>query len=191
MMEMLLISNILAWVMIIGLGIALYALARQIGVMHERISPVGALALGSTLDVGSPAPVYTLPSLTGGSSLVGGKAQDAKSTLLFFISATCPVCKELIPILKKVQTQEKNWLKLMFSSDGVESEHEEVIRRHELQDYPYLLSRDLGMAFRIGKLPYGVLIDENGDIASHGLINSREHLESLFAAKEAGQHVLH
>jgi len=191
MTEMLLISNILAWVMIIGLGIALYALARQIGVMHERISPVGALSLGSTLDVGSPAPVYTLPSLTGGSSPVGGKAQDAKSTLLFFISATCPVCKELIPILKKVQTQEKNWLKLMFSSDGVESEHEEVIRRHNLQDYPYLLSRDLGMAFRIGKLPYGVLIDENGVIASHGLINSREHLESLFAAKEAGQHVLH
>jgi hypothetical protein len=31
-----------------------------------------------------------------------------------------------------------------------------------------------------------VLLDEEGRVASLGLINSREHLESLFEAKEHG-----
>ena len=184
MTEMLIISNVLAWVMIIALSVALFALARQIGVMHERINPVGALSLGSTLEVGASAPMFELASLTGGSTLVGGKSRDAKSTLLFFVSATCPICKELIPMLKKIQSQERGWLNLVFSSDGDPSEHEGVIAQHGLQHYPYLVTPELGMAYRIGKLPYGVLIDEKGVVASHGLINSREHLESLFAAKE-------
>ena len=43
-----------------------------------------------------------------------------------------------------------------------------------------------GRAFGVAKLPYAVLLDENGKVASLGLINSREHLESLFEAKERG-----
>jgi hypothetical protein len=31
-----------------------------------------------------------------------------------------------------------------------------------------------------------VLIDEHGRVASHGLVNSREHLDSLFEARELG-----
>ena len=42
------------------------------------------------------------------------------------------------------------------------------------------------MQWRISKLPYAVLIDESGHVRAKGLINSREHLESLFTAKEAG-----
>ena len=42
------------------------------------------------------------------------------------------------------------------------------------------------MTYEIGKLPYGVLIDEQGVIAAQGLTNSREHVESLFEAKRLG-----
>ena len=42
------------------------------------------------------------------------------------------------------------------------------------------------MTFRIGKLPYAVLLDETGVIRAKGLINTREHLESLIQAKEMG-----
>ena len=38
----------------------------------------------------------------------------------------------------------------------------------------------------MAKLPFAVLIDEQGKVASLGLVNSREHLESLFEAKERG-----
>jgi methylamine dehydrogenase accessory protein MauD len=41
------------------------------------------------------------------------------------------------------------------------------------------------MRFQIGKLPYAVLLDEAGVIASQGLVNSREHLESLLEAQRS------
>jgi methylamine dehydrogenase accessory protein MauD len=38
----------------------------------------------------------------------------------------------------------------------------------------------------VDKLPYAVLLDEAGLISAKGLVNSREHLESLIIAKESG-----
>ncbi len=38
----------------------------------------------------------------------------------------------------------------------------------------------------MGKLPYAVLLDAEGTILSKGLVNSREHLESLIVAHELG-----
>ena len=35
-------------------------------------------------------------------------------------------------------------------------------------------------------LPYAVLLDREGVVRAKGLVNSREHLESLLAAQEAG-----
>jgi methylamine dehydrogenase accessory protein MauD len=58
------------------------------------------------------------------------------------------------------------------------------VRRHGLEGFPYLLSEVLGRSYGVSKLPYGVLIDEQGRIASLGIVNSREHLDSLFEAKE-------
>ena len=40
--------------------------------------------------------------------------------------------------------------------------------------------------FQVQWLPYAVLIDERGVIASLGIVNSREHLESLFEAERLG-----
>ena len=42
------------------------------------------------------------------------------------------------------------------------------------------------MTYRISKLPYAVLIGEDGRIRGKGLVNTREQLESLFTAKETG-----
>jgi methylamine dehydrogenase accessory protein MauD len=44
----------------------------------------------------------------------------------------------------------------------------------------------LGRSYGVAKLPYAVLIDEDGKLSSTGLVNTREHLESLFVAKETG-----
>jgi hypothetical protein len=38
----------------------------------------------------------------------------------------------------------------------------------------------------VGKLPYAVLMDADGVVLSKGLVNSREHLESLIIAHEMG-----
>jgi len=40
----------------------------------------------------------------------------------------------------------------------------------------------------VGKLPFAVLLDDKGVVLSKGLVNSREHLESLVIAHEMGVH---
>ena len=182
MIEVLVVSNILSWLMIIVMGVMLYALSRQIGVLHERIKPVGALSLGKAIRVGDVAPAFHETNLNGGMVRVGGAADENRSMLLFFVSSTCPVCKTLLPILKRLGKQESDWLDIVFASDGHPSEHDRLIQEHNLQDYPYLLSAEVGMAYQISKLPYGVLINSQGIVASHGLLNNREHIESLFEA---------
>ena len=42
------------------------------------------------------------------------------------------------------------------------------------------------MAFHVDKLPHAVLMDAAGTVLSKGLVNSREHLESLIIAHEMG-----
>ncbi|SFU08706.1 methylamine dehydrogenase accessory protein MauD [Pseudomonas marincola] len=186
MNDALLISSILSWVFNIVVLIACLALARQVGLLHERIKPVGALSLGKSIKAGESAPSFSLPSLTGGAVSFGGANAHGQSTLLFFLSDTCPVCKTLLPVLKSVREQEGAKLRVILASDGDEPSHQAFIAAHRLDAFPYLLSQEVGLAYQISKLPYGVLIDAAGTVVTHGLINTREHLESLFEAQQLG-----
>src|ERR1700687_3843703 len=49
------VSNLVLWLVVIGLSVALLAVVRQLGVLHERIAPVGALMLSKGLKVGESA----------------------------------------------------------------------------------------------------------------------------------------
>lgn len=182
MIEALVVSNLLLWLVVLALLVAVFALARQVGILYERVAPMGALMIDSGPAVGAPAPRFDLADLDGAAVAVG--AAGARSQLLFFLSPTCPVCKKLLPILKSIAAAEAAWLNLVFASDGDAEAHAAFRRRAGIAAFPYLLSAELGMAFRVGKLPYAVLLDEQGRVRAKGLVNSREQLESLFTAKE-------
>ena len=183
MNEALMVSNILLWVVVLVLVVVALALARQIGILYERVAPMGALMMDQGPKVGEVAPVFELDALGGAKTKIGG---GNRAQLVFWVSPTCPVCKKLLPILKSVRSAERAWLDVVLASDGDLPEHAEFYRKAGLQGYAYVLSHDLGMTYRISKLPYAVLIGEDGRIRGKGLVNSREQLESLFAAKEAG-----
>jgi methylamine dehydrogenase accessory protein MauD len=103
-----------------------------------------------------------------------------------FVSPTCPLCKALLPVLKASQRSESSWLQIVLASDGDERVHADFRKSHGLQSFLYVLSPALGIAYQINRLPYAVLLDEHGVVLARGLINSREHLESLFEAKRLG-----
>ena len=182
----LLASNILLWILVLVMGGVILALVRQIGVLYERVAPAGALVVGSGPKAGEAAPVFTVSDLANQEQRIGGERTDSLSTLLFFLSPTCPVCKTLLPVLKSVARDEGRWLDVMLASDGARKEHEAFVSEYRLQQFPYLLSSELGLGYRVGRLPHAVLIDPEGIIRSTGLVNSREHLESLFEADELG-----
>ncbi len=184
MADALVVSNVLLWVLVIVLGVVVVALTRQIGLLHERIAPVGALMQEQGPMVGEPAPEVEAVDLDGFRVKVGGAGPR---TLVFFLSPTCPVCDGLLPTLQSVVRDESNKVQLLLASDGDTPEvHREFVESRGLEEIPYLISTELGMAYQVAKLPTAVLIDEKGIVRSRGLVNSREHLESLFVADYAG-----
>lgn len=178
------ISHAFLWLAVAVMAVMIFALARQIGILYERIAPAGALMLNRRLQVGAPAPELTIADLHGGPVSIGGRQGDGKSRMLFFLAPDCQVCKSLLPSLKSAARKEAAWLEIVLASDGETEVHERFVRERGLEDFRYVASERLGRDYGVARLPYAVLVDEEGRIASFGIVNSREHLESLFEAKE-------
>lgn len=180
-MTALVFLNVAMFVMILGLAFGLLAMGRQIGILFERVAPMGALVNDAGPQVGMASPRFTLESRTGGLLTIGPRAD--KSTLVFFLSPTCPVCKKLLPILNHIRKAEGAWLEVVLASDGGDlALHDRFITSAKLEDYPYVVSTELGLSYRVARLPYAVLLDQHGVIRAKGLINSREQFDSLFNA---------
>lgn len=60
MRDALVISQIILWIAVVGLSAVVLALIRQIGVLHERIAPMGALTIDKGPKVGDKSPVFEL-----------------------------------------------------------------------------------------------------------------------------------
>lgn len=186
MVEALVVSNIVLWIAVVLLSLLVYALVRQVGVLHERVAPAGALMIGKGPNVGDAAPLQAAEGLDGAPRTVGGPAEDGRSTLLFFLSPTCPVCKQLLPALDAIGRSEAGWLRVVLVGEGTQEEHAPFVKEHGLGRFEYVLSPVVGITYQVGKLPYAVLVDGAGILRARGLVNTREHLESLFEAQERG-----
>jgi methylamine dehydrogenase accessory protein MauD len=185
-MTALAISNAVLWVLVLVLAAVVLALVRQVGVLHERIAPAGALMLNRGPTVGEPAPVLEVADLDGHALRLGSAREDGRSTLLLFVSPSCPVCKSLLPAVKSSRRDERGWMDVVLASDGDAREQREFVRAQGLDGVPYVVSAALGLAYQVGRLPFAALLDEHGILRARGLVNSREHLESLFEAKRLG-----
>jgi len=183
-LEALLISNIVLWIVVLGLGLMVFGLVRQIGVLHERVAPMGALVTDRGPEVGEMSPRITVNDVHGKPVEFGMPQAAGRMRLLLFVSPTCPVCKKLLPIAKSFAAGER--LEVVLVGDGEVDEQRRMIEEHALEQLTYVNSPQVGMAFQVGKLPYAVLIDEEGVLRAKGLVNSREHLESLVIARETG-----
>jgi methylamine dehydrogenase accessory protein MauD len=185
-MTALAISNIVLWVVVTCLVFVLLALTRQLGVLHARIAPAGALMINRGPAVGEPVAALDVVDLRGREFRIGGANADGKSTLILFLSPTCPVCKTLLPAVRSSSQQERDWLDVVLASDGDPAEHRQYLLDHQLGDFSYVLSPSLGLSYQVSRLPFAALIDRDGVLRARGLVNSREHLESLFEAQRLG-----
>ncbi|MBA3363721.1 MAG: thiol-disulfide isomerase, partial [Actinobacteria bacterium] len=83
------------WVLLLVLCVVVVALARQVGTLHLRMGPRGALEI----DTEGPALGEALPPLDArgadGAPIVLGGAGARR--LVLFSSPTCMVCREVAP----------------------------------------------------------------------------------------------
>ena len=80
-MSFLIASQITLWIGLLTLGVVCIALARQIGVLHQRIAPAGALSLPQPLKLGDLTPEMQLSALDGSTVKIGG-VRGGRSQLL-------------------------------------------------------------------------------------------------------------
>jgi len=187
MVEALVISNIVLWLLVIVLALLVFALTRQVGILHERVAPAGALMPTTGPKVGELTEVLALTAIDGSALTIGGASTTGLASFILFISPTCPVCKSLVPTARSLVKSERGRMQLVFASDGEDIEqHKSYVNDLKIDGYPYVLSQALGMSFEVSKLPFAVLISGDGTLKSKGLVNTREHMESLIEAMDSG-----
>jgi len=184
MLTSLIISQVISWAVILVMGFALLALARQVGVLHMRVAPAGALAVVGGPGVGGVIPAIETQLLDGTPVTIGGAAPGVPLRLLMFVSAQCPICKALIPAARAFAKAER--IELTFIGDDDMPAQRALIEQQNLKGFRFVNGPEVGQALEVAKLPFAALLDERGTLLSKGLVNSREHLESLVIAHEMG-----
>jgi methylamine dehydrogenase accessory protein MauD len=182
---MLLVSYFALWAVVLILIFAFAVLARQIGIMHERLGASGARMTNVGPEIGELIPARTVSDISGRQIELGGVS--SKPTLLTFMSATCASCSEVAPALRALWKNERRQVNfVVVSVSGSEEDNRAFISRFGFEGIPYVLSPELGTAYRVLSPPYGLLLDNAGVVKTKGVVNRLEHLESLLNAAELG-----
>lgn len=162
------------WLLVVVLCFVVVALARQVGTLHLRLGPRGALEMD---DEGPPlgeAPIATdLDTLDGRTVSVGG---PGNAQVLLFVSPGCHVCEQVLPSIG-VAAKSKG-LDAMVLSDTDELETTRTFAKKRL-DVPVVSARDLTRSYGVPGTPYVVVLDDLGVARAKGTVNNLEQLEGL------------
>jgi hypothetical protein len=143
---------VVQWILLAVLTVVVVALARQIGVLHLRLDPIGALEVDEEgPPIGDALETRPARGPDGTRTLVGGAGPRR---LIAFVSATCPICERLGPSLPAAAVA--GGLVLQTVSDP-----------------------DLEAAVRVPGVPFVIVLDELGIVRSKGTVNSLEQIEGL------------
>jgi methylamine dehydrogenase accessory protein MauD len=166
-------SYVVLWFLVLGLCVVVVALARQVGTLHLRLGPRGALELD---DEGPPlgeAPVpIDVTDLFGKEISIGG---PGKSQMLLFVSPTCRSCAEVLPSLSVVARQGA-MSPIVITDADADSAKSIAARR---VDAPIVASAEAVRLYEIPGTPYVVVLDRGGVVRAKGTANNLEQMEGL------------
>ncbi|MFC0502048.1 thioredoxin domain-containing protein [Asaia krungthepensis] len=183
MMTLLLISTLLLAALCCVLTLAVLVLARQIGVLHERIAPIGQQPVLAGLQAGQALPRVTARTLDDTRFSMGGRHDRGRSSLILFVSPDCPVCKRVLPI---VQAQAAiHDLDLVLAGEGDVTALHAMASTIRLGATPFVTSQELLLLLQIGRLPTLVTLNPDGVITARDVANTRQQVEALIATLPA------
>lgn len=140
------------WVLLMVLTVIVVALARQVGTLHLRLGPRGALELDTEgPQIGEAPPPLTARDAEGAGVQIGG---PGARRLVLFSSATCSVCGEVAPGVPVAASA------AAMASTVVHDEQAEK-------------------AWDVPGTPFLVVLDEMGVVRAKGTVNNLEQVEGL------------
>ena len=167
-------SYIVLWLLVVVLCFVVVALARQIGTLHLRLGPRGALEMD---DEGPPLqeapPPADVVDLDERRVTVGG---PGRAQLLLFVSPGCHLCEAVLPSLGAVSEAAQMDPLVVADADAHEAR---TSYGHKRLQAPVIPSNKLTQAYRVPGTPYAVILDELGVVRAKGAINNLEQMEGL------------
>jgi methylamine dehydrogenase accessory protein MauD len=167
-------SYVILWVLVAALCFVVVALARQIGTLHLRLGPRGALDIdieGPELDE-APEPIDTA-DLQGRPVTIGGPGEPQ---LLMFVSPGCQLCEQVLPSIGAVS--EAGDMTPYVLSDADASETKRVFVRKRVRA-PVVPAHEVARSYSIPGTPYVVILDDLGVVRGKGSVNNLEQMEGL------------
>ena len=167
-------SYVVLWVLVVALSLLVLALARQIGVLHLRLGPRGALEIDEEgPPLGEAPEAVDAHTLDGADVTVGGPGEPQ---LLFFVSPGCPVCRQVLPSLAPAARAAR--MKPIAIVD-VEGHAARDAYGHSSPGVPVVAAPDLAEAYGVPGTPYAVVLDAIGVVRAKGTVNTLEQIEGL------------
>lgn len=177
-MEVLIVSTIVLWAVVVLEALAILALVRQLGLLYRRIPPVPARMDANGPGIGEPVRTMVVTDLAENRMEVGGAGQTQR--LLVFVAPNCADCADLAPALRSVWKSDRAETDLtVISIEGDPDANRAFVAKHRLGRVPFALSPRAGILYGVSSTPYALLIDADGRLIQKGVVNHLEHLESL------------
>ncbi len=170
-----LVSYIVLWGVVAALGVLVVALAREIGALHLRLGPRGALEIdGEGPELGAVVPPIDVEDIAGAPATLGGAGPRR---LLLFASPTCEPCRDVVPavgVLADVR------LRTAIVTDAPRT----LLDPWRRLGVTVLLSTEAFTAYSVPGTPFAVVLGEDGRVLAKGTANNPEQLEGLVATAD-------
>jgi len=138
------ISVIVLWIVVLSLLAVVFALTRQLGVLHERIAPVGALMLNRGL-TGRRAGAGARPRRSGRGQHSAGRGARRRQEHLAAVRFTHLPGMQVSAAHRQIERQARARLARDHSGERRQSdEHRAYVRSNDLGKVPYVLSAPWG-----------------------------------------------
>lgn len=143
---------VVQWILLIVLAVIVVALARQVGTLHLRLGPRGALEIDDEGPALGEAVLPTTARADDGSTVTVGGPGPLR--LVAFTSPTCAVCREVVPAIP--------------AAAAAASVVPQIVHDPEVE-----------RSWDVPGTPFLVVLDESGVVRAKGTVNNLEQVEGL------------
>jgi methylamine dehydrogenase accessory protein MauD len=187
-MILLTIAIVVQFVILIALTVVVLSLARQVGILHERLSPAGISRAREGIVEGEKLPSMSLES--EGGSLVDPTAVG-RTTALLFVAADCPICKSVLPAFEEAMIEAGDGIAGFWVTDGLPGadgempDYERYAAEYRIDPDRFLVSQELGLKLGIRQIPALALLDQEGRLETLETLSGPRQLTRTLAAQRA------
>lgn len=172
-----LIAAISAWLLLLGEGLVLLAVLRQVGILHSRIAPKSAYdrAEGGP-QVGVALPRAEVLTLTGSTVELGIPSVRPRAVL--FITTSCALCRDVMSSFRAFHSAVRDRVDTVILVDGDPPDAARTRDKYGVpEEAQVAAAHGVFEQYRVESTPWLMLLASDGGVLSRGIVNDLEQME--------------